>query len=209
MKWWVAASRLRRVKVRQCLKATCGSNAEIRDTDHRKVTCTIGQTRSRTGGRSLSDTSRVLSFEEGLLGSKARNRLGLALAPSMVNHGCITVAGRVIGRELLQIGTVPNKRKRGSVEPANGVAPPRPTEHAMLEAAIQMDLITPEQAESLVENGKTLGEWLVEQEKGEAGKARKVKLRMLDALGVLALLLFNLVVLVGFGWIVLRVLRSL
>jgi hypothetical protein len=49
----------------------------------------------------------------------------------------------------------------------------------------------------------------VEQAKGEAGEAREVKLRMLDALGVLALLLFNLAVLVGSGWIVLRILRSL
>jgi hypothetical protein len=32
---------------------------------------------------------------------------------------------------------------------------------------------------------------------------------MLDALGVLALLLFNLVVLAGIGWIVLRVSRLL
>jgi hypothetical protein len=61
----------------------------------------------------------------------------------------------------------------------------------------------------MAEKGKTVGEWLVEQTKGEAGEAREVKLRMLDALGVLALLLFNLAVLVGFGWIVLRVLRSL
>ncbi len=72
-----------------------------------------------------------------------------------------------------------------------------------------MDLITLEQAEALVEKGKTVGEWLVEQEKGEAGKARKVKLRMLDPLVVFALLLFNFVVLVGFGWMVLRVLRAL
>ena len=41
----------------------------------------------------------------------------------------------------------------------------------------------------MAEKGKTVGEWLVEQAKGEAGKARKVKLMMLDALGVLALLL--------------------
>jgi hypothetical protein len=82
-------------------------------------------------------------------------------------------------------------------------------EHAMMEAAIQLDLITPEQAEALVEKGKTLGEWLVEQEEGKADKARKVKQRILDAVGVLALLLFNLVVLAGVGWIVLRVLRLL
>ena len=61
----------------------------------------------------------------------------------------------------------------------------------------------------MAEKGKTVGEWLVEQAKGEAGEAREVKLRMLDALGVLALLLFNLAVLVGSGWIVLRILRSL
>src|SRR5260370_22510828 len=109
----------------------------------------------------------------------------------MVNHGCITVAGRVIGRELLQIGTVPNKRKRGSVEPANGVAPPRPTEQAMLEAAIQMDLITPEQAEPLVENGKTLGEGLEGEEQGAAGKARKGTRRDVGALRVHEPLMFN------------------
>ena len=44
----------------------------------------------------------------------------------------------------------------------------------------------------MAEKGKTVGEWLVEQAKGEAGEAREIKLRMLDALGVLALLLFNL-----------------
>jgi hypothetical protein len=80
----------------------------------------------------------------------------------------------------------------------------------MIEAAIQLDLITPEQAEALVEKGKTLGEWLVEQEKGEAGEPRegKQKKRM-DRLWLFALLLVNLVVWAGFGWIVLRVLRSL
>jgi hypothetical protein len=54
-----------------------------------------------------------------------------------------------------------------------------------------------------------VGEALVEREKGDAGNATKVKLRMLDALGVLALLLFILAMLVGFGWIILRVLRAL
>ena len=42
----------------------------------------------------------------------------------------------------------------------------------MIEAAIQLDLITPEQAKTLVEKGKTLGEWPMEQEKGKAGKTR-------------------------------------
>jgi hypothetical protein len=111
-----------------------------------------------------------------------------------------------IGRERLMIGAVPNNRDAGW---AKRGAPPGPTEHAMIEAAIQLDLITPEQAEALVEKGKTLGEWLAELEKGEVGNAKKVKLRMLDALGVLALLLFNFAVLVGFGWIVLRAVRSL
>ena len=44
----------------------------------------------------------------------------------------------------------------------------------MIEAAIQLDLITPEQAKALVEMGKTLGEWPMEQEKGKAGETRKV-----------------------------------
>ena len=58
----------------------------------------------------------------------------------------------VIGREQSAIGTVPNKRKPGwsSVEQANSAAHPSPAEHAMIEAAIQLDLITPEQAEALV-----------------------------------------------------------
>jgi len=176
----------------------------------------------------LSNTSRVLSFEEGWLASKGRKRFGLALAPhSMVNNAYIAfdglqkahlttipTAGRktltlldgVIGRERPMIGAVPNNRDAGW---AKRGAPPGPTEHAMMEAAIQLDLITPEQAEALVEKGKTLGEWLVEQEKGEAGNAKKVKLRMLDGLGVLALLLLNFAVLVGLGWIVLRAVRSL
>ncbi len=83
----------------------------------------------------------------------------------------------VIGREQSAIGTVPNKRKPGwsSVEQANSAAPPSPAEHAMIEAAIQLDLITSEQAEALVEKGKTLGEWLVEQKKVEAGEAREAK----------------------------------
>jgi hypothetical protein len=142
-----------------------------------------------------------LSFEEGLLASKARQRLGLA-SPRLVPD-------EVIDREPPGIGTVPNTPNAGWVEQATRGPSLRPIEHAMFEAAIQMDLITPEQADALVEKGKTIGEWLVEQEKGEAGKAKKVKQRMLDVFGVLTLLLFNLAVLVGLGWIVLRVLKAL
>ena len=152
------------------------------------------------GGTHLTSISRILSFEEGLLASKARQRLGLA-RPRLSGRRTLMLLDGVIGRELPKDAGWLDQLERG--------APPGPTEHAMLEAAIQMDLITPEQAEALVEKGKTVGEWLVEQEQGEAGKARKVKLRMLDALGVLALFLFNFAVLVGLGWIVLRVLRSL
>jgi hypothetical protein len=79
----------------------------------------------------------------------------------------------------------------------------------MMEAAIQLDLITPEQAAALIERGKTLAEWLVEQDKSVAVEPRKAKQRIVDALGMLALLLFSLAVLVGFGWITLRVLKSL
>ena len=40
---------------------------------------------------------------------------------------------------------------------ANGV-PLQPAERAMIEVAIQMDLIAPEQPEALVEKGRTPGE---------------------------------------------------
>jgi hypothetical protein len=156
----------------------------------------------------LAHTNTVLSFEEGFLAAKARQRLRLA-SPLPAGRKTPMLRVGVIGRERSSIGIVPSNRIAGWVEQAERSAPLGPTEHAMMEAAIQLDLITPEQAEALAKKGKTVGEWLVEQEKGEAGKARKVKLRMLDALGVLALLLFNLAVLVGFGWIVLRVLGSL
>ena len=43
----------------------------------------------------------------------------------------------------------------------------------------------------------------------ELGEPREGKQSMLDRLGVLALVLFNLVVVAGFGWFVLRFLRSL
>jgi hypothetical protein len=116
----------------------------------------------------------------------------------------------VIGRQQSAIGTVPNKRKPGlsSVERATSAAPPRPAEHAMIEAAIQLDLITPEQAEALVEKGTTLSEWITEQsvEMNEPGKSKQKKM---DRLWLLALLLFNLVMWAGLGWIVLRVLKSL
>jgi hypothetical protein len=175
----------------------------------------------RTGERSLSINCRVLSFEEGLA---LRKRRGLAPVPhSLVNslhnanlatvptgsRKCLLIFDGLTGRDPPQIGTIENKWKPGSVDPTNNVAPSRPTEHAMIEAAIQLDLITPEQAEALISKGKTLGEWLVEKEKGKAIEARNAKQRMLDTLGVLALLVFNLVVLMGFGWIVLRIMRWL
>src|SRR5882757_978031 len=107
----------------------------------------------------------------------------------------------VIGRQQSAIGMVPNRRKPGlsSVERATSAAPPRPAEHAMIEAAIQLDLITPEQAEALVEKGKTLSEWITKQsvEMNEPGKGKQKK--KLDWLWLLALLLFNLVMWAGFG----------
>jgi hypothetical protein len=80
----------------------------------------------------------------------------------------------------------------------------------MIEAAIQLDLITPEQAEVLVEKGKTLSAWIMEQKSVELSEPREGKqIRKLDWLWLVTLLLFNLVVWAGFGWIVLRVLKSL
>jgi hypothetical protein len=118
----------------------------------------------------------------------------------------------VTGREQSAIEPVPNKRKTGLslVERATSAAPPSPAEHAMIEAAIQLDLITLEQAEALVEKGKTLSEWIMEQKTVELGEPREGKQKKkLDWLWLVTLLLFNLVVWAGFGWIVLRVLKSL
>jgi hypothetical protein len=112
-------------------------------------------------------------------------------------EGLLAFKARKIGHELPQIRTTISS------------APPSLTEHAMIEAAIQLDLITSEQAEALVKNGKTVGEWLVVQEKGKAGNTRKVRQKMQDGLGLLALLLINFAVLAAFGWIVLRIVRWL
>src|SRR6267154_791249 len=119
------------------------------------------------GELSLSDTSSVLSFEEGWQASKARKRPELTLAAHSMDG--------VIGRELPRIGTIADSRKPSSPLRADGSAPPSPAEHAILEAAIQLDVITPEQAAALVEKGKKLGEWLVEQEEGKAGRPKDAR----------------------------------
>ena len=178
-----------------------------------------------------------MTAEQGRPASKKGERARLTLAPHLVVNN-ITLDGlpkshlttlptagrkslalldRLTDRGLPSLGTVSNKRKLGSVDLVSSVAPLEPSEHAMIEAAIQLDFISVEQAETLVKKGKTLGEWLAEQEKGEPRKEQKkdkpptgeVIQKMLDALGVLALVLFNVVVVVGFGWIVVRTLRSL
>jgi hypothetical protein len=174
-----------------------------------------------------------MTAEEGRLASKKGPRAGLTLALHLVvnnitlakshlrtlptaDRKSLVLLDRLTGRGLPRIGTVSNKRKADSVELSSSVAPLEPSEHAMIEAAIQLDFISLEQAETLVKKGKTLGEWLAEQEKGEPRKEKKGKpatgeviQEMLDALGVFALVLFNIVVVVGFGWIVVRTLRSL
>ena len=63
---------------------------------------------------------------------------------------------------------------------------------------------------SLVENGKTLNEWTIEQSveiDGPGAGKHKKKLDWL--LWLVSLLLFNLMAWAGLGWIVLRVVRSL
>jgi hypothetical protein len=79
----------------------------------------------------------------------------------------------------------------------------------MIEAAIQLGLITPEGGAALVKNGKTLDEWVIGSESLEMGEPREGKKRKLDRLWLLALLLFNFAVLAAVGWIALRVVRSL
>ena len=154
----------------------------------------------------MAHTGMVLSFEEGLLASRARQRLRLASA-RLSGPKALMLQDVVIGRERPRRGMVPSNRIAPCVEEAKRCAPLEPIEHAKIEAAIQLDLITLEQAAALIERGKTVGEWLVEQDKSVA--RRNAKQRIVDALGVLALVVFSLAVLVGFGWIVLRVLRSL
>ena len=71
-----------------------------------------------------------------------------------------------------------------------------------------MDLITPDQAETLVEKGTTLRERPMAQSV-ELDEPKVRQQTTQDRLGVLALFLFNLAVLAGLGWIVLQVLGSL
>jgi hypothetical protein len=71
-----------------------------------------------------------------------------------------------------------------------------------------MDPITPDQAEALVEKGTTLRERAMAQGV-EVDEPKVGEQTTQDRLGVLALFLFNLAVLAGFGWISLRVLESL
>jgi hypothetical protein len=149
----------------------------------------------------LSRTGTVLSFEKGLLASRARQRLRLASA-RLSGPKTLMLQDVVTGREQPRRGPVAN-RIAPCVEEAKRGAPLGPTEHAKIEAAIQLDLITLDQAAELIERGKTVGEWLVEQDKSVAVERRNAKHRIVDALGVLALLVFSLAVLVGFGRIVL------
>jgi hypothetical protein len=78
------------------------------------------------------------------------------------------------------------------------------------DAAIQLNLFTTEQAQALVENGKTLNEWIIAQsvEVDEPGAGQQKK--KLDwLLWSISLLFFSLMMWAGLGWIVLRVVRSL
>ena len=81
-------------------------------------------------------------------------------------EGLLAFKARKTGHELPQIRTT------------NSSAPPGLTEDAMIEAAIQLDLITPEQAEALVKKSKTLGEWLVAQWSApRSGTSSQVRVR--------------------------------
>jgi hypothetical protein len=138
---------------------------------------------------SITVSSKVASFEQYWLAAKVPKRRGFTLGASR---------SPVNSRYL-----APDDRKPRFVE-----QPPYP-QYAVIEAAIQLNLITTEQALALVENGKTLNEWIMEQsvkiDEPAAGKQKK----KLDWLWLVLLLLFNLVVWAGLGWIVLRVVRSL
>lgn len=81
----------------------------------------------------------------------------------------------------------------------------RPAERAIIGAAIQMELITSEQ---LGEKGKTL-RGVNNGAQSRNAAAQRGQANDDGSSGVARLLLFNLVVLAGSGWSVLRVLRSL
>ena len=94
--------------------------------------------------------------------------------------------------------------------PRDGLAADSPLmERAMMESAIQLNLITSEQAEVLIEKGKSISEWIKEQDRGEMGELKTGKQKIMDRLGLLALLLFNVGVFVGLGWILVWAVRSL
>jgi hypothetical protein len=71
-----------------------------------------------------------------------------------------------------------------------------------------MDLITPDQARAAGREGQTFRERTMEQGI-EIDEPRVGRQTMRDKLGLLALVLFNLLVLAGSGWIVVRVVKSL
>jgi hypothetical protein len=140
---------------------------------------------------SIAVSSKVTSFEEYLLAAEVRKRRGLTrrASGSLVNNWYL----------------VSDDRKRGSVE-----QPPYHPHYAVIGPAIQLNLITTEQAQAPVENGKTLNEWIIEQsveiDGPEAGRQKK---RLYWLLWLVSLLFISLVMWAGLGWIVLRVVRSL
>ena len=106
---------------------------------------------------SITVSNKVASFEQYWQAAKELKRCGFTLGASRSPANSRYLA--------------PDDRKPRSVE-----QPPYP-QYAMIEAAIQLNVITTEQAQALVENGKTLNEWIMERsvkiDEPEAGKQKR------------------------------------
>jgi hypothetical protein len=72
-------------------------------------------------------------------------------------------------------------------------------ERALWEAAIQLDLVTVNTAEAQVTQGRTVAEWMAGQKPGAGGDRKGHPRKSFDKALLLALVMFNLIVLVALG----------
>ena len=62
--------------------------------------------------------------------------------------------GVVVQKRFIDVRSAKDWSRTAQIRTTNSGAPPRLTKHAMIEVAIQLDLITPEQAGALVKRGR-------------------------------------------------------
>jgi hypothetical protein len=92
----------------------------------------------------------------------------------------------------------------GFERPAGAELPPK--ERALWEAAIQLDLVTPNTAEAQVTQGRTVAAWMAAQKPGAGSDRNGHPRKSVDRALLLALVMFNLLVLVSLAtaivWVV-------